>query len=320
LSLGRKNNDRYDEVNLKRLILNLLKKVKGSQQDPEETAPLETNDTSDTSDIPKALSESDSEILKTIVNGDAVQEFTTLNAETSEKETLSMPPDFIENALPAGASFNPLEAVAPGNMHASSLFQADTGITLRELRAIFDGPDWSKLMRNARDGGATSILACRVLDKTMALLTHGNKHVERMLDAAQNVRATTGQLASIAEDIKQVSNQTRIVSINAGIEANRAGVHGRTFQVVAQQMTSLSEDARQLTLSIDSKLHGVNEKISINRELCGEVGKLFGDMNAELDEFRRMMMRVEELAEIQVEQLGHIEHIIIEPAIKKDAA
>ncbi len=269
-----------------------------------------------------------SPVLNAETAGEAVQEFAALAAEATgsvepeaEDEPLPLPADFIENAMPESAPFNPLEPVHPRQPGgASAFFQTDPGITLRELRAIFDGPDWSKLMRNARDGGATSILACRVLDKTMALLQHGNKHVERMLDAAQNVRATTGQLASIAEDIKQVSNQTRIVSINAGIEANRAGVHGRTFQVVAQQMTTLSEDARHLTLSIDSKLHGVNEKININRELCGEVGKLFGDMNTELGEFRRMMIRVEELAEIQVEQLGHIEHIIIEPAIKKDAA
>lgn len=195
--------------------------------------------------------------------------------------------------------------------------QTEIALTLTELREIFAGTEWSKLMRNARDGGATSILACRVLDKTMALLNHGFKHVEMMLDAAQDVRTTTNQLSSIADDIKQVSNQTRIVSINAGIEANRAGVHGRTFQVVAQQMTTLSDDTRKLTSDIDTKLMGVNEKININRELCGKVGKLFEDMHKELGEFKKMMMRVEELSTIQVEQLDQIETLLIEQPKKK---
>jgi hypothetical protein len=320
---------------LKRLILDLLKKVKRSPQDPAKSSPetgievlqAQTSEGSSAEPSTEPTAESKySEFTTVEASGDGMEAVAAVEVEVATTapptggETLSMPADFIENAMPDGTIFNPLEPVVPHGVSASSFFQSDPGVTLNELRAIFDGPDWSKLMRNARDGGATSILACRVLDKTMALLQHGNRHVERMLDAAQNVRATTGQLASIAEDIKQVSNQTRIVSINAGIEANRAGLHGRTFQVVAQQMTMLSEDARQLTLSIDSKLHGVNEKISINRELCGEVGKLFGDMNSELGEFRRMMMRVEELAEIQVEQLDHIEHIIIEPAIKRDVA
>lgn len=202
-----------------------------------------------------------------------------------------------------------------------SSHEEELAITLTELKEIFAGTEWSKLMRNARDGGATSILACRVLDKTMALLNHGFKHVEMMLDAAQNVRTTTGQLSSIADDIKQVSNQTRIVSINAGIEANRAGVHGRTFQVVAQQMTNLSDDTRKLTADIDAKLLGVNEKININRDLCGKVGKLFEDMHKELGEFKKMMMRVEELSTIQVEQLDQMENLIVEqPQKKRDAA
>jgi hypothetical protein len=180
-------------------------------------------------------------------------------------------------------------------------------MTLDELKEIFAGSDWSKLMRNARDGGATSILACRILEKTMLMLEQGYKQVELMTAAAQDVRATSDQLSSVSEDMKLVSNQTRIVSINASIEARRAGEHGRAFNVVAQEMTTLSDDARNLTHSIDTKLDGVNEKIALSHELCAKVGRLFTNMNRELEEFRRLMTRVEQLSGIQVEQLATIE-------------
>lgn len=180
-------------------------------------------------------------------------------------------------------------------------------VTLSELKKVFEGHEWAKLMRNARDGGASSIMACQVLAKTAKLLEFGFKHVVDMMNASDEVRDASRRLATISEDIKQISNHSRIVSINASIEANRAGEHGRTFQIVSQQMTDLAEDVRQLTVSMDSSLMGVNDKIEINRSLCGKVGKLFTNMNSELEEFRKLMMRVEELSIIQIEQLKKLE-------------
>lgn len=184
-------------------------------------------------------------------------------------------------------------------------------ITINELKSLFEGHDWSKLMRNASDGGASSIMACQVLAKTAKLLEFGFKHVVDMMNASDEVRDASRRLATISEDIKQISNHSRIVSINASIEANRAGEHGRTFQIVSQQMTDLAEDVRQLTVSMDSSLIGVNDKIELNRGLCGKVGKLFTNMNSELEEFRKLMMRVEELSIVQIEQLKKLESNLV---------
>jgi methyl-accepting chemotaxis protein len=116
-----------------------------------------------------------------------------------------------------------------------------------------------------------------------------------------------------------VSQQSKIVSINAGIEANRAGEQGRAFHVVAQEMTTLSEDVRNLTQSIDAKIGGVNEKITLNRDLCQQVGTLFDNMNRELEEFRKLMMRVEELSVVQVQQLGDLESRLTNGSVSEAA-
>jgi methyl-accepting chemotaxis protein len=220
----------------------------------------------------------------------------------------------------AHAVAQPMRDEPSATVHTLRMKDIEATISLRELREVFNGNEWAKLMRNARDNGATSILACRILEKTMVMLDNGLMQVEQMMQASLDVRNTTDQLASISDDIKQVSNQSRIVSINASIEANRAGEAGRAFHVVAQEMTSLSEDTRNLTQTIDTKLLNVDAKIAINRELCTKVGTLFTNMNRELAEFKRFMTRVEELSSIQVEQLAGVETVLTTKKDDKKAA
>jgi methyl-accepting chemotaxis protein len=167
--------------------------------------------------------------------------------------------------------------------------------------------DWDTLMRNAQDGGANSVLACRILEKTTRLVADGSKQVVQMVEAANGMKKNTVQLEAISKDIKGLSDQARIVSINASIEAARAGIHGRVFAVVTSQMKDLSSLVAAMTIPINERLADVAFKIDQNKMLCGTVSGLFVSMTKEVNEFKNLMLRVEELARIQGTQLKSLE-------------
>jgi len=56
------------------------------------------------------------------------------------------------------------------------------------------------------------------------------------------------------EAIRSITNQTRMLSMNAIIEAARAGESGLGFGVIAHELRSLADEAARLTVKMDSEL------------------------------------------------------------------
>lgn len=76
-----------------------------------------------------------------------------------------------------------------------------------------------------------------------------NKNAEKIVDA-------TALISDIAEQIN-------LISLNAAIEASRAGDAGRGFAVIAAEIHKLSEQTQASTFLIDSMLYGIKDNISI---------------------------------------------------------
>ena len=89
----------------------------------------------------------------------------------------------------------------------------------------------------AREGGAV-VGATGEKMKEIAL------GVERSVRAVDRLTAWSEEVERAVELISDVADQTRVLAVNTSIEAMRAGEHGRGFEVVAQEVRKLAEQAR----------------------------------------------------------------------------
>ena len=96
----------------------------------------------------------------------------------------------------------------------------------------------------------------------------GRESVEATLQHIVHVQETTGSVANgivaLAEQVQavggvvttvaDVADQTNLLAFNAALEASRAGEHGASFGVVADQIRELAEQARLATIEVRSIL------------------------------------------------------------------
>ena len=68
-------------------------------------------------------------------------------------------------------------------------------------------------------------------------------------------------LREVIRFIRRIAEQTKLLGLNASIEAARASEHGRGFAVVANEVTKLAQNTGEATAKISQILENIEESM-----------------------------------------------------------
>ena len=133
-------------------------------------------------------------------------------------------------------------------------------------------------------------------------------------DLAQRMaelRAATDTVAEIATAVSSISDQTKLLALNASIEAARAGVHGAGFAVVAEEVGKLATESAASLSRIEDLVRQMTARTASAQEAAYEVERSSADSErlmhetmAALRDIEDKLRRTHELAENVVQASG----------------
>ena len=80
-------------------------------------------------------------------------------------------------------------------------------------------------------------------------------------NAVAELRASSSQVDQALATVSRIAAHTRIISLNASIEAARAGAQGRAFAVVVEEVQRLADNTGSTTRAIEGRMHDMQASI-----------------------------------------------------------
>ncbi|CAH1215906.1 hypothetical protein PAECIP111892_04204 [Paenibacillus auburnensis] len=97
----------------------------------------------------------------------------------------------------------------------------------------------------------------QLMDSSVAQMRQIAEAVSQSMNTVEELNRKNEGIFRLVGSIRNISEQTHLLAINATIEAARAGDSGRGFAVVAQEVRKLSEDVQQTVAEITGITQGI---------------------------------------------------------------
>jgi len=123
----------------------------------------------------------------------------------------------------------------------------------------------------------------------------GSQHI--LSEKIGEINVVTKNIGEVLGSITKVANKTKLIGINASIEAARLGNDGRGFLVVAREIQNLSENSKSTALKIKELSEQIGARVSLTIENAKDTLNITEDQSAAMEELSATVQNTVELTE-----------------------
>jgi methyl-accepting chemotaxis protein WspA len=197
-------------------------------------------------------------------------------------------------------------AASARQQEATGIEQAQTSVevlaTTKEISA-----NTAQLLRTMEEATEVADYTTSATADAQDKLKHMDHTMQQMVNATDSIGAKLAALSekasninSVLTTITKVADQTNILSLNAAIEAEKAGEAGRGFSVVATEIRRLADQTSVSTWDIEQMLKEMQSAVSASvmgmDKFAEEIRRNVGEARHVAEQLSGMMDQVRKLA------------------------
>ncbi|WP_426342112.1 methyl-accepting chemotaxis protein [Pseudoduganella sp. S-14] len=197
-------------------------------------------------------------------------------------------------------------AASAKQQEATGVEQAQTSVevlsTTKEISS-----NTSQLLKTMEDATAVADYTTTATSEAQGNLRRMDQTMQNMVNATDSINAKLAALSekasninSVLTTITKVADQTNILSLNAAIEAEKAGEAGRGFSVVATEIRRLADQTSVSTWDIEQMLKEMQSAVSASvmgmDKFSEEIRRSVGEVRQVTDQLSGVMDQVQKLA------------------------
>ena len=182
----------------------------------------------------------------------------------------------------------------------------DQAASIEEIQATMDELT-SGLEKCARDMND----AYNKAENCAASAEISQNEMREMVATMERISDTSSKIESIISEIEDIASQTNLLSLNAAIEAARAGDAGRGFAVVADQIRNLAEQSAKSAVNTRELIEGSVNEINVGSKAALRTAQVLEGVVSSVKDIAGISRELSENVKIQVDSIEQANQGII---------
>jgi methyl-accepting chemotaxis protein len=196
------------------------------------------------------------------------------------------------------------EQIALGNVDLSTRTEQQASALEHASDALeaFD----SSVAANAQSAGSADALA----KQASVTSAEGGAAVGRVVETMRAIGESSGHIEEIVSVIDSLAFQTNLLSLNAAVEAARAGTQGRGFAVVASEVRMLAQRSATAAKEIRELIAASSARIHEGGSQVDAAGTTISNVVEASRHVTDIMEAIHEACRAQARQIGEVRDVI----------
>lgn len=203
---------------------------------------------------------------------------------------------------------NSAEVVMNGAGHISSGSQELASRAEQQAASLEEtAASMSELTTTVKQNADNAAQARQVVINASETARRGSKAVDSMVHTIGEITDSSQKINDITKVIDNIAFQTNILSINAAVEAARAGTQGRGFAVVANEVRRLALSSAKAAKEIKMLIDDSANKVKTGSALAESAGETMNEIVNAVNKVTQLMIEIAAASNEQsrgIEQVG----------------